>query len=102
MVNRHRNPAIAFVQGNTTKGRVAAGPDAKAIRAKTRLSQAKFASKLRDPVATVRDWEQHRRCPTPPRGRCWGCRCGPNGGAGVDCADSGISGNRAEMSYSAR
>ncbi|MEM9500875.1 MAG: transcriptional regulator [Pseudomonadota bacterium] len=58
--------AIAFVQGDTTKGRVAAGPDVKAIRAKTRLSQVKFAAKLRVPVATLRDWEQHRRSPDAP------------------------------------
>ena len=37
--------AIAFVRGDTSRGRVAAGPDVKAIRAKTRLSQAKFADK---------------------------------------------------------
>ena len=58
--------AIAFVRGDTTKGRVAAGPDVKAIRAKTKLSQAKFADKLRVPVGTVRDWEQHRRSPDAP------------------------------------
>ena len=58
--------AIAFVRGDTAKGRVAAGPDVKAIRAKTKLSQAKFAEKLRVPVATVRDWEQHRRSPDAP------------------------------------
>lgn len=58
--------AIAFVQGDTTKARIAAGPDVKAIRAKTRLSQAKFAAKLRVPVATLRDWEQHRRSPDAP------------------------------------
>ena len=59
--------AIAFVKGDTTRGRVAAGPDVKAIRAKTRLSQAKFADKLRVPVARVRrDWEQHRRSPDAP------------------------------------
>lgn len=58
--------AIAFVQGDATKGRVAAGPDVKAIRAKTRLSQVKFAAKLRVPVGTVRDWEQHRRSPDAP------------------------------------
>lgn len=58
--------AIAFVKGDTTKGRVAARPDVKAIRAKTKLSQAKFADKLRVPVATVRDWEQHRRMPDAP------------------------------------
>ena len=38
----------------------------KAIRAKTRLSQAKFTDQLRVPVATVRDWEQHRRSPDAP------------------------------------
>jgi putative transcriptional regulator len=58
--------AIAFVKGDRTKGRVAAGPDVKAIRAKTKLSQAKFAEKLHIPVATVRDWEQHRRSPDAP------------------------------------
>lgn len=58
--------AIAFVQGDTTRGRIAAGPDVKAIRAKTRLSQAKFAESLRVPVGTVRDWEQHRRSPDAP------------------------------------
>ena len=58
--------AIAFVQGDTTRGRVAAGPDVKAIRAKTRLSQTKFAERLRVPVGTVRDWEQHRRSPDAP------------------------------------
>lgn len=58
--------AIAFVQGDNAKGHIAAGPDVKAIRAKTRLSQAKFAAKLRVPVATLRDWEQHRRSPDAP------------------------------------
>ena len=58
--------AIAYADGDKTKGRVAAGPDVKAIRAKTKLSQAKFAEKLRVPVATVRDWEQHRRMPDAP------------------------------------
>ena len=42
------------------------GPDVKAIRAKTRLSQTKFAASLRVPVGTVRDWEQHRRSPDAP------------------------------------
>ena len=57
---------IAYAQGDTTRGRVAAGPDVKAIRAKTKLSQAKFAERLRVPVGTVRDWEQHRRSPDAP------------------------------------
>jgi putative transcriptional regulator len=38
----------------------------KAIRAKTKLSQAKFAQRLRVPVGTVRDWEQLRRTPDAP------------------------------------
>ncbi|MCH2487287.1 MAG: helix-turn-helix domain-containing protein [Erythrobacter sp.] len=58
--------AIAFVKGDETKARIAAGPNVKAIRAKTKLSQAKFADKLRVPVGTVRDWEQHRRSPDAP------------------------------------
>ena len=58
--------AIAFARGDATKGRVVAGPNVKAIRAKTKLSQAKFAEKLRVPVGTVRDWEQHRRTPDAP------------------------------------
>lgn len=58
--------AIAFAEGDTRKGRLAAGPDVKAIRAKTRLSQTGFAAKLRVPVATVRDWEQNRRIPDAP------------------------------------
>lgn len=58
--------AIAYAEGDAAKGRVAAGPDVRAIRAKTRLSQAKFAAKLRVPVATLRDWEQHRRTPDAP------------------------------------
>ena len=58
--------AIAYAEGDTTRGRVAAGPDVKAIRAKTKLSQPKFAAKLRVPVATLRDWEQHRRSPDAP------------------------------------
>ena len=58
--------AIAYSEGDITKGRVVAGPDVKAIRAKTKLSQVKFAAKLRVPVATLRDWEQHRRSPDAP------------------------------------
>lgn len=58
--------AIAYAQGDAAKGRVVAGPDVKAIRAKTKLSQTKFAAKLRVPVGTVRDWEQYRRSPDAP------------------------------------
>lgn len=36
--------AIAYAEGDTTKGRVAAGPDVKAISTKTKLRQTKFAA----------------------------------------------------------
>jgi putative transcriptional regulator len=58
--------AIAYAEGDKTRGRIVAGPDVKAIRAKTKLSQAAFANKLRLPVATLRDWEQGRRTPDAP------------------------------------
>lgn len=58
--------AIAYAEGDENKARVAAGPDVKAIRAKTKLSQAKFADALHLPVGTVRDWEQRRRNPDAP------------------------------------
>ena len=48
------NDAIAFVQGDTSKGRVVTGPDVKAIRPKTKLNQATVANKLRVPVGTNR------------------------------------------------
>ncbi|MEW6563833.1 MAG: NadS family protein [Pseudomonadota bacterium] len=39
-------------------------PDAKAIRAKTGLSQSEFARLIGVKVATLRNWEQQRRHPT--------------------------------------
>lgn len=60
------NDAIAYVEGDTDRAREAIGPDVKAIRAKTKLSQAKLAIMLRIPVATIRDWEQRRRVPDAP------------------------------------
>jgi putative transcriptional regulator len=58
--------AIAFARGDSARGRIVAGPDVKAIRAKTKLSQTAFASKLRISAATLRDWEQGRRTPDAP------------------------------------
>jgi len=40
--------------------------DVRAIRALTRLSQAKFAELLSIEVSTLRNWEQRRRAPTGP------------------------------------
>jgi putative transcriptional regulator len=56
----------ASAQSDTDWSRIAVGPDVKAIRAKTKLSQVKFAENLRVPVATLRDREQHRRSPDVP------------------------------------
>lgn len=60
------NDAIAFAEGDAARGRVAAGPDVKAIRSKTKLSQAEFAGRLHISAATLRDWEQGRRTPEGP------------------------------------
>lgn len=40
--------------------------DIKAIRSKTKLSQAAFAEKLHISKATIQDWEQGRRSPDGP------------------------------------
>jgi len=45
-------------------GRVTNIPDVGAIRAKTGLSQARFASLLGVSVRTLQDWEQGRRAPS--------------------------------------
>ena len=56
------NDAIAYAKGDQTRGRIA-NIDVKAVRAVTRLSQAKFADAYQFKAATVRDWEQGRRAP---------------------------------------
>lgn len=60
------NDAIAFAEGDSARGRIAAGPDIKAIRGKAKLSQVAFAEKLHISPATLRDWEQGRRMPEGP------------------------------------
>lgn len=55
--------AIAYAEGDKGRGRVVAGPNVKAIRAKTKLTQAAFARRLHISAATLRDWEQGRRAP---------------------------------------
>lgn len=56
------NDAIAFAEGDTSRGRVAT-VDVKAVRAKTKLSQDKFAKAYHFSAGAVRDWEQGRRQP---------------------------------------
>lgn len=58
--------AIAFAEGDATRGRIAAGPNVKAIRGKVKLTQTAFAETLHIKVATLRDWEQGRRVPEGP------------------------------------
>ncbi len=58
--------AIAFAEGDTTRGRVAAPLDVKDIRKATKKTQAEFADTYRLPIGTVRDWEQNRRQPDAP------------------------------------
>lgn len=58
--------AAAIRRGNLAPGHVTEmlPPDAKSIRAKVGLSQSEFAQLIGVKVATLRNWEQHRRQPT--------------------------------------
>lgn len=58
--------AIAFAQGDTSRGRVTKVPDVKAIRVATNKTQDEFAKAYHLPVGTLRDWEQNRRQPDAP------------------------------------
>lgn len=54
---------LAFERGKRRGYIVHSGQDIKAIRARTRLSQPRFAEAYHLEVAAVRDWEQGRRQP---------------------------------------
>ena len=58
--------AIAYAEGDTSRGRIAAPLDVKAIRMATGKTQGAFALAYHLPVGTVRDWEQQRRAPDAP------------------------------------
>jgi putative transcriptional regulator len=50
-------------------GRTGAPPDAayaRSVRARTRLTQAQFATRIGVPIETVRNWEQGKRSPRGP------------------------------------
>jgi putative transcriptional regulator len=55
--------AIAFAQGDSSRGAAYATPNIKALRGKMKMTQEAFADSLHIPVGTVRDWEQGRRNP---------------------------------------
>lgn len=58
--------AVAIRRGELPPGRVkeVSVLDAKSIRTKVGLSQSEFAHLIGVKVATLRNWEQHRRRPT--------------------------------------
>lgn len=58
--------AIAYANGETGRGRVAAPIDVAAIRKRTGKTQDQFARAYRLPLGTVRDWEQSRSQPDAP------------------------------------
>ena len=62
--------AVAFMNGTAdlSKYRIhtPAEINARAIRAKLKLTQAQFAKRFHLDLATLRDWEQGRRFPTGP------------------------------------
>jgi putative transcriptional regulator len=61
--------ALAFAECNASKGFAAHVPetvDVRAIRARTGLSQARFAARFGFTVDAVRNWEQGRRSPEGP------------------------------------
>lgn len=58
--------AIAYAQGDESRGRRVDGIDFKAVRAATGKSQSAFAKAYHLPLGTIRDWEQNRRQPDAP------------------------------------
>ena len=58
--------AIAFAQGDASRGRIVKPVNVKAIRERVRKTQAEFAQAFHLPVGTVGDWEQNRRQPDAP------------------------------------
>jgi putative transcriptional regulator len=58
--------AIAFAQGDGSRGRVARPIDVRAIRIATNKTQKEFAEAYGLPIGTIRDWEQNRRQPDAP------------------------------------
>ncbi len=58
----------AILRGKIAPGKVteSGAPDAKSMRPKIGLSQNEFAQLIGVKVATLRNWEQHRRRPTSP------------------------------------
>ncbi len=58
--------AIAHVNGEADRGKLAAPIDVAAIRKRTGKTQDQFARAYHLPLGTVRDWEQRRSQPDAP------------------------------------
>lgn len=61
--------AVAHSRGEKVRGMrvtVVQIPDVRAIRRRLRMSQQRFASAYRIPLATLKNWEQGRRQPDAP------------------------------------
>ena len=57
------NDAIAFAEGDETRGRAVRPVDLRALRQRIGKTQGQFSADFKLPLGTVRDWEQHRREP---------------------------------------
>ena len=55
--------AIAFAEGDESRGRIVRPVDVKALRQRIGKTQGEFSKDFKLPLGTVRDWEQHRREP---------------------------------------
>jgi putative transcriptional regulator len=51
---------------STYRVHVPASIDVRAVRQKLNMTQAEFAGRFAVPLATLKDWEQHRRTPEGP------------------------------------
>jgi putative transcriptional regulator len=65
-LHKSMKEAVAIAKGDMQPSRVftVKPPDVKAVREKTGLSQAMFATMIGVKVKTLQNWEQHRRNPT--------------------------------------
>lgn len=70
MMMEGMDDAIAYAEGDASRGRIAHPVDVRAIREKTGKTREAFASAYGLPLDTVRDWEQQKRRPTHRRARC--------------------------------
>ena len=59
-------PAVGVTARSFTNGAPPDAAYARGVRARTKLTQAEFASRIGVPIETVRNWEQGKRSPRGP------------------------------------